>query len=190
MKSKVNSFIYFLSSRLQISSAEKTTVLTLGMLLLLISGGQQFLSAGAARAYEAPYYSERIAVFETKAQQTARELAGLQQQYYPETSAVASQPEPQAPLPAAEPETDDAEPADSLQEAPEATDKININTATSAQLETLPGIGPAIAGRIIEHRNTHGPFQRIEDIKNVRGIAEGRFSKIKELITVGESESD
>lgn len=190
MKSKVNSFIYFLTSRLQISSAEKTTVLTLGMLLLLISGGQQFLSAGAARAYEAPYYSERIAVFETKAQQTARELAGLQQQYYPETDAISLPPEPESTPPAAAMREATAEPEDSLQQAPAESEKININTATSAQLETLPGIGPAIAGRIIEHRNTHGSFQRIEDIKNVRGIAEGRFSKIKELITVGESETD
>jgi competence protein ComEA len=63
--------------------------------------------------------------------------------------------------------------------------KININTATLAELDQLPRIGPAIAQRIIDYRTTNGPFGRIEDIMNVRGIGPATFDQIKDLITVG-----
>ncbi len=61
---------------------------------------------------------------------------------------------------------------------------ININTATQAELESLPRIGPAIAQRIIDYRNANGPFQRIEQIKNVKGIGEATFNAIKDFIDV------
>ncbi len=62
---------------------------------------------------------------------------------------------------------------------------VNINTADIAELDTLDGIGPAYAQRIIDYRNQNGPFVKIEDIKNVSGIKEDIFSKIKDYITVG-----
>lgn len=65
------------------------------------------------------------------------------------------------------------------------TDKINLNTATLEQLDTLPGIGPARAGDIITYRNEH-PFQTIEQIKEIKGIGDATFEKMKDLITVGE----
>ena len=61
---------------------------------------------------------------------------------------------------------------------------ININNATQSQLETLPGIGPSIAIKIINYRNEHGKFKSINDIKNVNGIGENKFNKIKDLIKV------
>jgi competence protein ComEA len=64
-------------------------------------------------------------------------------------------------------------------------DLININTASSFELETLPGIGPAIAQRIIEYREANGPFLDIEDIINVSGIGPGTYERIQDLITVG-----
>ena len=63
-------------------------------------------------------------------------------------------------------------------------EKININLADSATLQELPGIGPAMAGRIIEYREENGPFARIEDLMEVRGIGEKRFLNLQELITV------
>jgi len=62
---------------------------------------------------------------------------------------------------------------------------VNINTATAAELETLPGIGPKTADTIIEYREANGPFETIEDIMNVPGIGEGTFEKIKDRIAVG-----
>ena len=62
--------------------------------------------------------------------------------------------------------------------------KINLNTATAEELESLPNIGPVMAKRIIEYRNIHGSFYNIEEIKEVRGIGEKTYEKIKALIAV------
>jgi competence protein ComEA len=68
--------------------------------------------------------------------------------------------------------------------APRSANSVNINTATAPELATLPHIGPALAQRIIDYRNTHGPFAAIADITLVRGIGQGIFALIKEFITV------
>lgn len=62
--------------------------------------------------------------------------------------------------------------------------KININTATQTQLESLPGIGPSIATKIINYRKENGKFNKIEDIKEVSGIGNSKFEKIKAYITI------
>ena len=62
---------------------------------------------------------------------------------------------------------------------------ININTASQAELETLPGIGPTTAQKIIEYRQKNGFFVNTEDIINVSGIGPGTYQRIKDLITVG-----
>ncbi len=61
---------------------------------------------------------------------------------------------------------------------------ININSASQHLLETLPGIGPATAENILEHREKEGPFKKIEDIKEVWGIGDKKFQEIKGLISV------
>ncbi len=63
--------------------------------------------------------------------------------------------------------------------------KINLNTATAAELDTLPGIGPVIAQRIVDYRAQHGPFARPEDLMEVDGIGETIFNRIKEAVVVG-----
>ena len=62
--------------------------------------------------------------------------------------------------------------------------KVNINTADSVTLQTIPGIGPSKAARIIEYRESQGRFKKIDDIKNVTGIGDMTFENIKEYITV------
>lgn len=62
--------------------------------------------------------------------------------------------------------------------------KVNINTATQAQLETLSGIGPSTATKIIAYRKEKGKFKKIEDIKEVSGIGNSKFEKIKNDIVV------
>lgn len=66
----------------------------------------------------------------------------------------------------------------------EKTGKININTATQADLEKIDGIGPALAERIIEYRKQNGKFKNIEELKSVKGIGDKKFESIKEKITV------
>lgn len=65
-----------------------------------------------------------------------------------------------------------------------STGLININTAGQSELETLPGIGPALAGRIIEYRQSNGRFLSAADLKNVSGIGDKKFAQIEDKITV------
>jgi len=60
----------------------------------------------------------------------------------------------------------------------------NINTASPEQLAELPGIGPSLAGRIVEYRDSHGPFQSAEELMSVKGIGEKKFQKLKQHITL------
>ena len=68
--------------------------------------------------------------------------------------------------------------------APTASAPLNLNTATAVQLETLPGIGPTVAARIVEYRQKNGSFKKIEELMNVKGIGEKLFLKIKAVITI------
>ena len=61
---------------------------------------------------------------------------------------------------------------------------VNINKATQTELETLPGIGPSLASRIIEYRENNGKFSKKEDIKSVTGIGDSKYAKIEEFISV------
>ena len=61
---------------------------------------------------------------------------------------------------------------------------ININTASEAELDTLPGIGPSRAKDIISYREEKGGFNSIEDIKNIKGIGEASYEKLKDKISV------
>lgn len=63
---------------------------------------------------------------------------------------------------------------------------ININTATQAQFESLPGIGPKVAQRIVEYRQKNGQFKKVEDLMNVKGIGEKSFLKLKPYLSVSE----
>ncbi len=103
--------------------------------------------------------------------------------------AAASSVAAEAPEAPEEPEAPEApeEPA-----APEETEtepegmasRVNLNTADAAALESLPGIGPALAQRIIDYRMANGPFQTTAEIQDVRGIGAGIYAKIKDSITV------
>ena len=72
-----------------------------------------------------------------------------------------------------------------LTEPSSSSELININTASQAELETLPGIGPTTAQKIIQYREQNGPFVSTEAIVNVSGIGPGTYERIKDLITVG-----
>ncbi len=84
---------------------------------------------------------------------------------------------PEAPEEPAAPEETETEPEG-------MASRVNLNTADAAALESLPGIGPALAQRIIDYRTANGPFQTTAEIQDVRGIGAGIYEKIKDSITV------
>lgn len=71
-----------------------------------------------------------------------------------------------------------------------AVTTINLNTANASQLEGLPGIGKAVAERILEYRLKSGGFKKVEELMNVRGIGEKNFLRLKPLVMVAPAKSD
>jgi competence protein ComEA len=72
----------------------------------------------------------------------------------------------------------------SVAESGEATGVVNINTASSEQLELLPRVGPALAGRIVEFRDANGPFQSVDEIVAVKGIGERSFEMLEPYLVI------
>ncbi len=64
------------------------------------------------------------------------------------------------------------------------TQPVNLNTASIAQLETLPGIGPNTAKSIVDFRKRSGPFQRIEDLLAIKGISKSKLEKLRPYVTI------
>jgi competence protein ComEA len=73
---------------------------------------------------------------------------------------------------------------------PASTAVVNLNTATAGDLEGLPGIGAKTAARILEYRQKNGPFKKIEELMNVRGVGEKNFLKLKPQLTVTPAKAD
>jgi competence protein ComEA len=73
---------------------------------------------------------------------------------------------------------------------PPSTAVVNINTASATEIATLPGVGARMAARIIEYRQKNGPFKKIEELMNVRGIGEKNFLKLKPQLAVGQAKAD
>ncbi len=67
---------------------------------------------------------------------------------------------------------------------PVTTGIVNLNPASATELETLPGVGPRTAALIVEYRQKNGPFKKVEELMNVRGIGEKNFLKLKSHISI------
>jgi len=77
--------------------------------------------------------------------------------------------------------------------APRATTAqapVNLNAATVAELEALPGIGPRAAQRIVEFRTKNGGFKKVEDLMKIQGIGERSFLRLRPLVTIGSPKGD
>ena len=79
-----------------------------------------------------------------------------------------------------------SDPSSSISDTPSAAQLVDINRADAAQLDTLPGIGPALSQRIIEYRQQNGRFETVEELVNVKGIGEKTLEKLKPYITCGD----
>jgi competence protein ComEA len=75
--------------------------------------------------------------------------------------------------------------AAAIDPTPATAGPVDVNNASASELEALPGIGPAIAQRIIDYRETNGPFQAVEELAEVRGISDAMVEELRPLITLG-----
>jgi len=73
---------------------------------------------------------------------------------------------------------------------PPVAGTVNINTASATDLEGLPGIGAKTAQRIVEYRQKNGPFKKVEELMNVRGVGEKNFLKLKNQISIAAAKAD
>ena len=73
---------------------------------------------------------------------------------------------------------------------PPSTASINLNTASAADFEGLPGIGAKMAARIVEYRQKNGPFKKVEELMNVQGIGEKNFLKLKPQLSIAPAKAD
>ena len=85
-------------------------------------------------------------------------------------------------------QTKAAAPQATVKNAPPAV--VNINTASATELDALPGIGAKTAARIVEYRQKNGPFKKVEELMNVRGVGEKNFLKLKAQLSVGASKAE
>jgi competence protein ComEA len=95
---------------------------------------------------------------------------------------AAAEPDPPLPPPTAAPRPPTPRPA--AQSGAAAGARINVNTASQRVLESLPGIGPVTARRIIDHREVNGPFTSVEQMRDLRVINNSVYERIKDLVTV------
>lgn len=182
-------------SKLSINAFIDNHRLTIGSILLVL-----VLCAGTFLLYRENYLKPKndslIAGYSAKIDELESEIAKIQDQKNAEVKSE-STPSVNSELPA------QADPAPTIAKAttpsktttPKTTTKsspvvenpvgkININTASAAEFDKLPAIGPVLSQRIVDYRTTNGVFGTIEDIKKVSGIGDKTFLKFKDLITI------
>lgn len=115
---------------------------------------------------------------------TAFSVSGELQTAAPEQTAESASATPFSPSPAGTPQAEGAADAAKTVTVPPASERINLNTADETQLDTLPGIGPVLARRIVEYREQNGPFQVPYEVTNVKGIGDKIFEDMEPWVTV------
>ncbi len=162
--------LFFFFERLEIRAGERRALATLLLLGVALNQAKEHWPSPVT--YDAAFYAPILAAFDERNARAAAELAALDSLYQGleradqrvgQQSATSRSPR-SAPRP-------------SLPSKP-----IPINTATAAQLDQLPGIGPALAQRIIDYRTEHGPFTSIDDLTKVRGIGPALMEKIRAYV--------
>lgn len=165
---------FFWVEKLQISRTERIGVVLLLVLILVLLLASLFLQR--TLNYNQKEYDQILAEFEKRSANLEREQKLLAEKYNPQPIVNT----PAKTLENQEEITNSYEP-----EHEEVVPKIvNINTANEELLQTLDGIGPAYAKRIIEYRDANGPFSSKDELINIKGIGEKRLEGIRPYITL------
>lgn len=168
----MNRKIFFFLDRLQLKRSERLAISILMTAAMLLSS---LLFWATPNIYESEeIYAELDQVFEERSLIQQVEAEKILARYQPENSTkeIAS-------LEQVKPDTVDN---DTTAKVNEGESRININSANAAELQELPGIGPAYSIRIVEWRQENGSFTRKEQLLEIKGIGSARFDQIKDLI--------
>lgn len=172
--------LFFWLERLQITTYERRTMMTLIVLLIVVAGIQQI--EPGIRYDEEFYrpYEEKFVQLSEKAQQRDSLIAA---KHFPEAPPQGGTNGSQDAL-AEELNAGNEANASAPDSLDSQKDSINVNSAGAERLQELPGVGSTIAERIIAYREENGPFQEIPELLNVRGIGEARLENIRPYITL------
>lgn len=173
--------IFFWLERLKITPSERKAIA--GLLILLVILGGTNLALSPSVPFEEERYLELEKQFEKRTAMLEAKEQELMEQYYPRKSekiyAAKTDTTP----------TDTTDRKDEQKANQQAQKKrININTAPQKALESLPGIGPTYARRIIKYRKENGKFETIGELKKIDGIAEKRLENLKPFVKLKDSE--
>ncbi|MEX0723434.1 MAG: helix-hairpin-helix domain-containing protein [Gracilimonas sp.] len=168
---------FFWIERLQISRSERIAFTILLVLLAVLFSITLFIQD--TYQYSQEEYDEIVTEFEKRSTMLHQQEKELEEKYNPDLSVNnATEAPPESSI-----ETNETEKtSDSSEQSP--INLININTAGSAQLQTLDGIGPAYADNIIQYREANGGFDSIDELLNVKGIGPVRLENIRPFIKI------
>lgn len=170
---RVKRMLFFAADRLQISKAERLSVVTMLIIVLLLS-----VLSGIVRpryAYNPEEYREIEKLFREKVRQAEAEKKYIAEKYYPDTAVSVAEVDTKAELVKRDA---DAPPP----EQTAYTRIVNINTAGLMELQSLKGIGATYARRILEYRDRNGKFNSTDELLKVKGIGKKRLESIRPFI--------
>ncbi len=183
---KLNNFkrkAFFWIDKLQITRKERVSFTLLLFILSLMFLSSFFIKQKLN--YQQEEYDEILALFEERTKLAEQEQATIAEKYNPDFTVSNDENTDTQPAVTqsvtSEPMDSDETPEKEIESVPEI---ININTAGLAELQTLDGIGPTYAGRIIEYREANGGFKTIEELINIKGIGEKRLEAIRPYVTL------
>jgi competence protein ComEA len=176
--------IYFLLDRLNITKAERLTMVTITTLIVLITTGAAILEPD--NPFPDEHYAYADSVFRVLSERKAADHISLMARYEPSTG---SNTEPMVALQTSTQTASISQPRTAPKSGSTklpALESISLNTAVATELDRLPGIGPKTAEVIIEYRNEHGPFQDLSHIMRVKGIGPKKWEQIRPYLRLNE----
>jgi comEA protein len=176
--------LFFFLEKLQVTRRERIAIGILVVVLTVLGFLNVYIEQKAH--YDEAYYEELEQIFGERTRQHNLERDEIMARYQPELP-----PAEEIITQQVQPEANDTIPGEnSTQVQNETENLVNINQADTAELQTLPGIGPAYAERIIAWRAENGEFKTAEQLLEIRGIGQRRLESIRPLITLSDDNSD